>query len=182
MNTLENVYETREERSGTVIKFFFTSRGQHDFIKIIQYSFVQVLGGRDIYNLGFGDYDAGNGLVIDHINTNNGDAYKIFNTVLLTIPVFFEVYRDAVLMVQGSDGRPEFVKSCKLSCTKKCDEKCKKINRRINIYKRYIDKHYQRLTVDYKFFGGNKDDNEQTTIEEYEPGRQYDIVFLLKNT
>jgi hypothetical protein len=35
--------------------------------------------------LGFGDYDLENDKIVDDINTNNGDAFKVFNTVLGTI-------------------------------------------------------------------------------------------------
>jgi hypothetical protein len=84
--------------------FFFISKGEKDIIKAIQFSFVQELNGRKIYNLGFGDYDLENDKIIDDINTNNGDAYKVLNTALSTIPIFFENFGSEILMVQGSDG------------------------------------------------------------------------------
>lgn len=181
MNNFENCYEVREERSEKNIKFFFISKGQNDIIKAIQYSFVQILNRKNVYNLGFGDYEIENDLIIDNVNTNNGDAYKVFNTVLRTIPIFFETYTTAILMVQGSDGRPEFIDNCKLTCTKNCDEECKNFNRRIGVYRRYVNRHYEQLIIDYQFFGGYKNEKEQTIIEEYVPEQQYDSVFLIKN-
>jgi hypothetical protein len=78
--------------------------------------------------------------IVDNLNTNNGDAYKVFKTVLTTIPLFFENYGSGILMVQGSDGRPEFIETCRLTCKKKCTDECKNYNRRINIYRGYADK------------------------------------------
>jgi hypothetical protein len=59
--------------------------------------------GRRVYNLGFGDYDLDTDSISDDLTTNNGDPYKVFHTVLHTIPQFFETYSDAMMMVLGSD-------------------------------------------------------------------------------
>jgi len=181
MTNTDNLYKLTEIRSEKAIKYFFISKGENNIIKAVQYSFVQKLNNRDVFNLGFGDYAILNDTIIDHISTNNGDAYKVFNTVLSTIPEFFKVYKNDILMVQGSDGQPDFLEQCKLICTKKCVNECKNFNRRINIYKRYIDKNYEKLKIDYLFYGGFKNINNQTFMEKYKPGEEYDIVFLLKN-
>jgi hypothetical protein len=128
MNKSQSVYEIEEQKSERDIKFFFVSKGREDVIKAIQYSFVQELYGKDVYNLGFGDYDLEADTIIDNANTNNGDVYKVFNTVLSTIPIFFVNRKDDILMVLGSDGRPQFIENCRLTCTKKCDSECRNFN------------------------------------------------------
>ncbi len=180
MSNFENSYELEEEKSEHDLKFFFISKGHQDIIKAIQYSYVQELNSKSVYNIGFGDYDIENDNIIDNVNTNNGDAYKVFNTVLNTIPIFFENYATSILMVQGSDGRPEFMEHCKLTCTKKCNNECKNHNRRINIYKTYVDKNFSTLSIDYHFLGGIKNDDEETFLEPYELQKKYDSVFLFK--
>jgi hypothetical protein len=57
MSHIENAYPLEENKSANGLKFFFISKGVQDIIKVIQFSFVQELKGRNIYNLGFGDYD-----------------------------------------------------------------------------------------------------------------------------
>lgn len=180
MSTLENAYEFEKEKSAHDLKFFFISKGQQDIIKVIQYSFIQKLNGRGVYNLGFGDYDLDNDSITDNINSNNGDVYKIFNTVLNTIPVFFENYKNEILMVQGSDGRPEFIETCKRICTKSCNNECKNYNRRINIYRSYVDKNYYQLNSSYQFLGGIKNEDFVTILEPFERRKKYDAVFLFK--
>ena len=178
MSNTESIYDLEEDKSENGLKFFFISKGEHDVIKAVQFSFVQELNGRNIYNLGFGDYDLENDKIVDDINTNNGDAYKVFNTILSTVPIFFENFGNDILMVQGSDGRPEFVENCRLICMKKCVDECKNYNRRINIYRGYVNKNYEELNIDYQFFGGITDDGQQTVLELYERYKKYDSVFL----
>ena len=180
MTNIEKVYELEEDKSASGLKFIFISKGFQDIIKVIQFSFIQELNGRNIYNLGFGDYDLESDTIIDNVNTNNGDAYKVFNTVLSTIPIFFENYVNEILMVQGSDGRPEFVENCKLTCKKKCIDECKNYNRRINIYRVYVDKNYEDLCIDYQFLGGQINEEDQTVLESYERYKKYDSVFLFR--
>jgi hypothetical protein len=79
---------------------------------------------------------------MDDIHTNNGDVFKVFNTVLITIPMFFENFNNAILMVQGSDGRPAFIENCQSTCRKQYVDACKNFNRRINIYRHYVDRNY----------------------------------------
>jgi hypothetical protein len=114
------------------------------------------------------------------VNSNNGDTYKVFNTVLCSILAFFEICPKDMLMIQGSDGTPEFVKHCRLNCTKKCNEECKNFNRRINIYQNYVDKNYDQLIIDYQFFGENNNDANLIDFEDYVCGKQYDTLYLLK--
>lgn len=183
-----NIYETQATESEVGNKYFFVSEGNQDVIKAIQYSFIQQLNnqiieelnGRNVYNLGFGDYDSDNDTLNDLANTNNGDHYKVFNTVLSTIPTFFEAYKGMVLMVHGSDGRQSFIESCKPACSRKCTNECKNFKRRINIYRRYVNKHYDLLSVDFQFIGGILNNEGSTDLESYIVGKEYDSVLLFQ--
>ncbi len=115
MSSIENTYETDENITATGIQHLFFSERGKDILKVIEYSYVQELNGRSVYNLGFGVYDPKTDTVSDDINTNNGDHYRVLNTVLNTIPNFFNIYKNAMLMVQGSDSIPEFIEKCKLT-------------------------------------------------------------------
>lgn len=182
MGNLERPYEWKEETSAEGLKFIFISKGVKDIIKAIQYSYVQEFDGRYIYNLGFGNYDLENDSIGDHIITNNGDAYKVFATVLNTIPLFFEYYDNCIVMVQGSDGQPGFKDICKLTCSKKCGSGCKNYKRRINIYRNYVDKHFKELSIEYQFLGGKENKRKKIFTEIYRCGELYDAVFLFKKS
>ena len=156
MSYFENIYDLEEDKEAQNLKFIFISSGTQDIVKAIQYSYLQQLNnshllqlnGKNVYNLGFGDYNLENDTLTDTVNTNNGDVYKVFNTVLSTVPNFFENYTNSILIVQGSDSSQQFIQQCKETCTKSCGEKCKKSNRRINIYKHFVNKNYEQLIVD----------------------------------
>ena len=143
MNKKIGNYQLSEDLSQGDIRYFFLSEGKTNVIKAIEYTFVQVEDGKRIFNLAFGDYDMNTDTIIDETNTNNGDHYKVFNTILHSIPAFFHTNKDAVLMIRGSDGNQAYLETCKLNCTKKCIADCKNYNRRINIYRRYLDKNYE---------------------------------------
>ena len=179
---MEQAYELKEEKSAQGLKFFFISIGKKDIIKVIQYSYVQEFNGRRLYNLEFGDYDLVNDITSDEVNTNNGDVYRVFACVLKTIPIFFENYSQCILMVQGSDSRPGFSQACKLTCSKMCGMKCKNYNRRINIYRKYIDKNFKYLSIDYQFLGGRKNKQHEMLMELYKCKEAYDSVFLYKKS
>ncbi len=102
-------YQTQpQEISETGIKYFFISQGPRDVIKAIEYFYFTDFADRKIYNLGFGDYDISKDKINDRVNTENGDAYHVFNTVLNTVPKFFESFADVAIMVRGSDSTDEF--------------------------------------------------------------------------
>lgn len=176
-----SIYETIEDKLNDVLQYFFTSTGNKDIIKTIQYAYVKNMNGKRVFNLGFGDYDIENDSFSDDIITNNGDAYRVFKTVLSTIPRFFESYHDAVLMVEGSDGRTNFIDKCWLTCKKKCKDICKNFNRRIAIYCGYINKNFKRLTKEYIFYGGTDYIDNQHITTDYKVGGKYNAVFVIKN-
>jgi hypothetical protein len=136
----------------------------------------------DIYNnLGFGDYDIESDRLLDAPVSNNGDHYRVFNTVLNTIPNFFSFFPTAIMAVQGSDSTGDFLEQCRVNCSKDCGKgECRNAHRRINIYRRYVDKHFEGLSAEYAFYGGEKDTDNQITIEPYQIGKRYDSVLVSK--
>ncbi len=180
MNNVENVYALQGQKSQREIRYLFISRGKRNITKVVQYSFLREFNGRSFYNLGFGDYYLDKDILIDDISSNNRDVYKVFNSVLQTIPMFFKLYPNSILLVQGSDGRSEFTEKCRFTCSKKCAFDCRNFNRRINIYQRWLDKNYDKLVFDYQFIGSIYRRGKKNIPEEYKPGKKYDTIFLLK--
>ena len=89
------------------------------------------MGGRTVYILGFGDYDEALDTIVDDVNSNNGDIYIVYNTVLSTVPMFFAINEDAAIIVGGSDSHYEFINDCLPTCKKKCVEHCKNYQRQL---------------------------------------------------
>jgi len=147
-------------------------------IRAIEYQYLQQLGGRHLFNLAFGVYDIDRDAIIDDVITNDGDVYKVFYTVLNTIPEFFSFYDDSILMVRGSDSGAGFVAYCKANCKKKCSGNiCRNADRRIKIYQSYVDRNYNELIQRYNFFGIASQDD---VMEPYSKGKRYDAVFVLR--
>ena len=181
MGNHENSYDIQEAISETRIQYVFISEGISDIIKAIQYSYVHDFLGRKLFNLGFGDYDLETDAVADDCTSNNGDHYKVFNTVLSTITMFFSHNPKAMLMVQGSDSRQEFVEQCRLTCRKRCGKRnCKNADRRIGIYRNYVDKNLEILSLDYTFYGQTLRFGNHVVVENYRKRRPYKCVFLVK--
>lgn len=168
-------YEMAEIKSDSNIKFFFISKGVQEVVKLIDYSFVGSMKEKKIFNLAFGDYNIESNYLDDHHTTENGDVYDVFYTVLNSISKFFNAYPDESMMIKGSDSGEEFFEACKVDCKRGCDHICKKQGRRINIYRAYINKHYDWLSHDYVFFGGLKQ-----KVELYKQDGNYDTVFVVR--
>ena len=88
MSNVPNIYETIADVTETGVQYFFISKGTSNIIKAIQYSHALDFQDKKVYNLGFGDYDSKTNSIDDDVISNNGDAYRIFHTVLNTIPHF----------------------------------------------------------------------------------------------
>lgn len=159
--------------------YLFTSEGKDSVDKMIQYSPIQYMNGRHIYNLGFGNYDAENNSIIDTVNTNNDDIYVVFNTVLHTVPDFFGHRPEDVIYVTGSDNEDnlQFIESCKQSCVKNCSTKCRNVNRRIRTYSYFVNKNFDNLSEDYVFFGQAWDNDSFT---DYCVGENYKAIMVYK--
>ncbi len=166
-------YNTQQEITNGKDRYLFYSIGPDVITKVIEYSPIQVLNGRMVYNLGFGDYDITTNTVNDKSIRNNGDPFKVFNTVLSTIPAFFNKHPNDV------DSTEEFFANCKLTCKKGCTDNCRNANRRITSYRNYVNQHYDDLSVSYSFFGGFND-VPQKGLHAYTPGEKYDFILVLK--
>ena len=100
--------------------------------------------------------------------------------MLNTIPKLFDAYGDVILLVTGSDSKPEFTDKCRINCSKKCGEgPCKNAHRRINIYRGFVDKHFDLLNETYTFQGGEGIDD-QNFIEPYKRGKKYNAVLVMR--
>jgi len=173
---------TEYVQGGNVINYLFDSTGAKNIVKLVEYRYFKNWKGKRMFNLGFGDYDLINDTVSDSTITDNGDVYKVFNTVLNTIPLFFGNVSNAVVMIQGSDTGEKFVTHCKLHCIKNCrDNKCKNENRRIKVYQNYVNKNFETLKGQYTFYGSVKTGAVDTDIEDYIPYKNYESVFVVKN-
>lgn len=178
MNNL-SVYSIEQTEDEIKIRYLFASIGQATIIKAIEYSPVTSIGNRTVYNLGFGDYDEENKTILDDVNSNNGDIYVVFNTVLSTVPLFFEINPDAVIIVSGSDSHEDFINACLPTCKKRCTTThCKNFQRRIKTYRYYVDKNFEELCREYIFFGRSR--TKENTFVQYVPNQNYDDILVYK--
>lgn len=183
MSNLNHRYDTAETSDHLSTNFLFFSEGNSgkaDVLKIIQFSYVRDVDRQPIFNLGFGDYDINTCQINDESITDNGDVYRIFNTVLSTVPLFFNKYSSAALLVRGSDGQAEFEKRCRQKCMKKCNNSCIRFNRRMKLYCSYLSRKHEFFKADYQFVGGLGDGKGWFDFEEFKPGMLYDGILIKK--
>jgi hypothetical protein len=180
MASVSNAYEIQERQLPAGYRFFFMSEGLEHIPKAVEYTYIQTFEDREVYNLGFGDYCPDSHEISDRANSNNDDSYKVFRTVLSTVPMFFERLQNAIVMVQGSDGGADFIQNCRNSCTKHCLDSCRKSNQRITVYRNYVEKNFFDLSLEYWFLGGFFTEEMPVMVERYVPGRKYDTILLFK--
>jgi hypothetical protein len=174
-------YYSEQRLSSAGIQHVFVSTGDRDIIKVVEYTYVQPFLQKDLYNLGFGDYDAETDQLLDESTSNNGDQYRVFNTVLNTIPDFFSHFPTAMVAVQGSDSHPDFIARCQSACVRNCGPRpCRNAHRRIRIYRRYIEENHEALTAEYDFHGGFLKNDNQIVIEKFIVGSPYTTVLVSK--
>ncbi|UUC44625.1 DUF6934 family protein [Flavobacterium cerinum] len=176
MNGL-SVYGIQQTAGEIKVQYLFESVGKSTIIKAIEYTPVASMGNKIVYNFGFGDYDGTLDRIIDDVNSNNGDIYRVFNTVLSSVPLFFEANKEAVLIVSGSDSHDEFIIRCLPTCKKKCNAHCKNYQRRIKTYRYYIDKNFEELSMDYIFFGY---ESKRDEFVRYLPNNHYESILVYK--
>ncbi len=171
-------YEFKEQFYSGRLRYYFESVGRANIEKAIEYAPLGSWSGRDVYNLGFGDYDVQADGIIDSTISNNNDHRAVFATVLESIPAFFKKFPAALVFVQGSDSSDEFIEECRKTCTRKCIEnECRKAGRRIAIYRGYVDDNFDELAKAYKFWGVLKHSD---TPEDYKVGKQYEVILVHK--
>jgi len=181
MSSYPYTYDTVTSDIENGIRFLFMSEGQFSIIKAVYYVYALDLEGRHVYNLAFGDYHIRTSALLDDEISNNGDAYRVFNTVLTTIPNFFSTYPDAMLMIWGSDSTKKYRENCRVTCQKNCTaDICRKAHRRIKIYRNYVIKNLAELSTDYKFYGGSINDENQILIEDFKKDFPYPAIILRK--
>lgn len=177
MEDLPSIYNADISiRSEKIYRFYFTSKGKRDIRKIVEYSLITDLNKIPVFNLGFGDYDVENDSVLDDEVSGNGDHYKVFHTVLHTIPRLFDTCGHVMLHIKGSDSTPKFIARCKAYCSRNCGDDCKKAHRRINIYTSFLDKHFVELKDRGYYFWGLY----ANLTEPYQTGKKYKSVIVTK--
>jgi hypothetical protein len=175
------VYELQTETEEDIIQHFFVSQGNADIVKAIQYRRTGTYENKTVFNLGFGNYDVESDMIFDEDNSNNGDHYHVFNTVLSTIPHFFTRYPDDMIMIMGSDNHPDFPATCRPGCTKNCPPgTCRNFRRRIRTYQGYVEKYWRELQEEYEFRGGSLTEEGTVEIANYVIGISYDAVLVFK--
>lgn len=176
----KETYPLKEYKTQRSYRYLFTSEGKKDIIKVVEYRYMGSVPAGDIFNLGFGNYIPETNDIVADVISNNGDAYKVFNTVLSTIPAFFEMVPDALLMIQGSDSDPSFAETCRKTCIRKCKRQCRNEHRRINIYRKYLDANLELFSKDYLFLGRIGPLLNEVIGEIYLPGKEYLSIFIIK--
>ncbi len=137
------------------------------------------LFGKNVFNLGFGDYNIETDEFCDTIKSMNGDPFRIFNTVLLTMSLFFKSNENSIILISGSDSTDEFEINCRKDCYRiNCANNCKKRNQRIKIYCNFINKNFDTILNDYTIFGSNF--NENLEISEFKKGKLYEVLLIYK--
>jgi hypothetical protein len=180
MANLNDAYSTTENHiaSDKMLRFYFVSRGKRDILKVVEYQFLGEMKKSRWFNLGFGDHDPQTGAILDEQVSANNDHYKVFHTVLSTIPGLFAKYRDASLWIQGSDSTPEYIARCKETCSRNCiNGNCRKAYRRINIYRNFIDKNLEQFDNEY-IFKGRIGDEDLLQMETYRKGEKYNALLV----
>lgn len=131
--------------------FEFISEGLKGRVrKMVEYTTTDI---DNIYNLGFGDYDAKT-KTIDDINvTNNGDSKKVLATVASTIYAFTKKYPNAFIAATGST------------------------KARTRLYRMGISNNLDEITKDFKVFGFRTDNAEW---ENFVLGEDYEAFLITK--
>jgi hypothetical protein len=88
-------------RSEELFLFYeFISEGPKGHIKkVVEYTETAT---KNVYNLGFGDFDEKTNSINDTAITNNGDSLKVLATVASTVYAFTEKYPNAWIFATGS--------------------------------------------------------------------------------
>ncbi|WP_205514466.1 DUF6934 family protein [Longitalea arenae] len=175
-----DITETADLQSTNFLFFSEGKSGKEDVLKIVQFAYVRDFSNKPIFNLGFGDFDMDTGEINDESMTDNGDVYKIFNTVLSTIPLFFSRNPQAAILVRGSDGRAEFEYKCKQNCPRRCTASCHNFNRRMKLYCNYVSRKHSIFQADYQFLGGIVNSEHWLDLTEFNPGTLYDGIIVSK--
>lgn len=129
----------------------FISEGPRGKIKkIVEYSETST---KNVYNLGFGDFDENTESINDLSVTNNGDSLKVLATVASTIYAFIEKYPDAWIFATGSTAV------------------------RTRLYRMGISNNIEEIKADFAVYGLKIDTN---IWEEFIIGEDYEAFLITK--
>ena len=109
-------------------------------------------GENNIYNLGFGDYNADTKTIDDNSITNNGDSLKVLATIASTVYAFTEKYKNALIFATGSN------------------------TVRTRLYRMGITNYIEEIKIDFEVYGLTIETN---IWETFIAGEDY-LAFLVK--
>jgi hypothetical protein len=148
MNKPKYLYKSEEQ----LFFFEFISEGAKGRIKkIVQYSETST---KNVFNLGFGDFDEETNGIDDLSVTNNGDSLKVLATVASTVYAFTEKRPEAWILATGSTSV------------------------RTRLYRMGITNNLAEITEDFKVFGYT----EKGVWEEFVVGEDYEAFLLTKKS
>lgn len=150
---MEYSYKIESDEVGE--RFVFNSgEGDGTIVKVVKFDLVD--REDNLYNLSMGDTDKDPWQRTSNLDfkimSNNGDVFKVFNTVAICIELFLEKYPEAVILFTGST------------------------DKRTKIYLKLISRNWVLLHQMFDIKGINQDN-----FEDFEPGKNYiGIVFVKK--
>jgi hypothetical protein len=146
MNSPKYLYKT--EKNFTIYEF--TSEGPKGRIrKMVEYTETAT---KNVYNLGFGDYDEITNAINDISVTNNGDSLKVLATVASTVYAFLEKHPNAYILATGST------------------------NLRTRLYRMGITNNLAQINQDFVVYGLT----EKATWENFVVGEDYEAFLITK--
>ncbi len=107
---------------------------------------------KDVYNLGFGDYDEITNSINDLSVTNNEDSLKVLAPVASTVYAFFEKHPNAFILATGST------------------------NVRTRLYRMGITNNLAEITEDFVVYGFSQKGN----WKRFEIGEDYEAFLITK--
>ena len=144
-------YSKYQYKSEDLMLFYeFVSEGPKGRIKkVVQYTETST---KNIYNLGFGDYDEKTKSINDISITNNGDSLRVLATVASTVYAFTEKYPKAWIFATGSNSI------------------------RTRLYRMGITNNLAEISEDFIVFGYNSEGN----WVEFVIGEDYEAFLITK--
>ena len=132
--------------------FEFVSEGPKGRVKkLVEYT---ETGTKNVFNLGFGDYDEATGSINDLSVTNNGDSIKVLATVASTVYAFTEKHPNAWILATGST------------------------TVRTRLYRMGITNNLAEITEDFSVYGYSN----KGIWEIFVPGEDYEAFLLTKKS
>jgi hypothetical protein len=96
-----NIEQCSIHSDNSHLAYKFKSIGPNGIIrKVVRYTIIQGLH-ENYYNLSFGDWDEVNGIIDDHIISNNKDTEKVLLEVARTALQFLEHFPKAKILILG---------------------------------------------------------------------------------